>query len=143
MLYVVMTTPLCNLHCSYCGGSLYGMPDDISYDVDLLQKRIAKDSESIVAFYGGEPLLRPNVVKRLLKKLPAKHFVINTNGYFVEKIANDLSSFDTILLSIDGRKHITDSYREQGCYDQVLTARDIIYDSGFQGELIARMAVSK
>jgi len=143
MLYVVMTTPLCNLHCSYCGGSLYGMPDDISYDVDLLQKRIAKDSESIVAFYGGEPLLRPNVVKRLLKKLPAKHFVINTNGYFVEKIANDLSSFDTILLSIDGRKHITDNYREQGCYDQVLTARDIIYDSGFQGELIARMAVSK
>lgn len=138
-----MTTPLCNLHCSYCGGSLHGMPKDISYDVELLQKRIEKDSESIVAFYGGEPLLRPEVVKRFIKKLPAKRFVINTNGYFIDKIADELSSFDTILLSIDGRKHITDGYRETGCYDQVLMARDRINESGFQGELIARMAVSK
>ena len=138
-----MTTPLCNLHCSYCGGSLHGMPEDISYDVDLLQKRIEKDSESIVAFYGGEPLLRPEVVKRFIKKLPAKRFVINTNGYFIDKIVDELSSFDTILLSIDGRKHITDEYREPGCYNQVLTARDCINESDFQGELIARMAISK
>ena len=143
MLYIVMTTPLCNLHCSYCGGSLHGMPDDISYDFDLLQKHVEKDDDAIVAFYGGEPLLRPQVVKFFLQRLPAKRFVINTNGYFIESISDVLSSFDTILLSIDGRKKITDNYREHGCYDQVLHARDLINESGFQGELIARMAVSK
>lgn len=143
MLYMIMTTPTCNLHCSYCGGSLHGMPTDITYDDELLIQLISKDDNAVVAFYGGEPLLRPKTIEQYLEILPAKHFVINTNGYFIQDIEEYLSSFDSILLSIDGRKHITDSYREKGCYDQVLTARDIIYDSSFQGELIARMAVSK
>ncbi|MBS3778438.1 MAG: TIGR04084 family radical SAM/SPASM domain-containing protein [Candidatus Thermoplasmatota archaeon] len=143
MLYIIITTPLCNLHCSYCGGSLHGMPTDISYNEDQLQSLIRRDSEAIVAFYGGEPLLRPKTVKHYLDILPAKHFVINTNGYFIKSIANELEQFDTILLSIDGRKQVTDMYREEGCYDQVFTARDMIKDSSFHGELIARMAVSK
>lgn len=143
MLYIIMTTPECNLNCSYCGGSLYGMPKDISYDIDCLKRIIEKDSNAVVAFYGGEPLLRPDTVKKLLRLLPANHFVINTNGYFIENIVDDLSFFDTILLSIDGRKQVTDTYRERGCYEQVLTARDIIKESSFQGELIARMAASK
>jgi putative peptide-modifying radical SAM enzyme len=138
-----MTTPLCNLHCSYCGGSLHGMPNDITYDTDVLRDIIKKDNDAIVAFYGGEPLLRPKIVKYYLDILPAKHFVINTNGYFIKLIKDELVLFDSILLSIDGRKQITDSYREKGCYDQVLAARDLIQDSSFNGELIARMAVSK
>lgn len=138
-----MTTPLCNLHCSYCGGSLHGMPADITYDDQQLQRLIKNDSEAIVAFYGGEPLLRPNVVKHYLDILPAKHFVINTNGYFIKNIADELDRFDTILLSIDGRKQVTDKYREKGCYDQVFLSRDLIHDSSFDGDLIARMAVSK
>jgi putative peptide-modifying radical SAM enzyme len=138
-----MTTPLCNLHCSYCGGSLHGMPNDISYDADQLARFISKDDNAIVAFYGGEPLLRPEVVKRFIKILPAKHFVINTNGYFIDRINDVLSDFDTILLSIDGREKVTDGYREKGCYRKVLEAVDSIKDSSFHGELIARMAVSK
>jgi len=143
MLYIIMTTPLCNLHCSYCGGSLSGMPDDITYDDHLLQRIIKEDEDAIVAFYGGEPLLRPDVITHYLHVLPAKHFVINTNGYFIHEIVDELELFDTILLSIDGRKQITDSYRQKGCYDEVLTAYKLIQDSSFQGELIARMAVSK
>jgi putative peptide-modifying radical SAM enzyme len=143
MLYIIMTTPLCNLKCSYCGGSLHGMPTDISYDDELLKKMIQKDPQAVVAFYGGEPLLRPKEIKHFLTILPAKHFIINTNGYFISEIEDELSQFDTILLSIDGRKEITDLYREKGCYDKVLAARDLIVDSTFNGELIARMAVSK
>jgi putative peptide-modifying radical SAM enzyme len=119
------------------------MPIDITYTDTLLKKLIEKDDQAIVAFYGGEPLLRPKVIKKYLKILPAKHFVINTNGYFIHHIADQLPQFDTILLSIDGRKEITDGYREKGCYQQVLNARDLILDSSFHGDLIARMAVSK
>lgn len=143
MLYIVMTTPECNLHCSYCGGSLHGMPNDITYKDELLVQLISEDKDAVVAFYGGEPLLRPKVIQHYLDILPAKHFVINTNGYFINKIEDELACFDSILLSIDGRKEVTDSYREKGCYDQVMKARDLIYDSSFSGELIARMAVSK
>ena len=142
MLYIILTTSLCNLHCRYCGGSLHGMPSDISYDLRDLKKFISKDPNAIVAFYGGEPLLRSHVVKRFLDLLPANHFVINTNGYFIERIVDDLSKFDTILLSIDGRETVTDGYRGKGCYQQVMHAVDIIKDTSFQGELIARMAVS-
>ncbi len=142
MLYIILTTPLCNLSCRYCGGSLPGMPSDITYDPVTLQRFIRKDKDAIVAFYGGEPLLRAHMVKRFLDLLPAKHFVINTNGYFIERITDDLSRFDTILLSIDGRESITDRYRQNGCYQQVLNAVDVIKQSDFKGELIARMAVS-
>ena len=143
MLYIVLTTPQCNLQCRYCGGSLQGMPVDVTYDVSTLRSFIEDDPASIVAFYGGEPLLRPDLIKEFLEELPAKHFVINTNGYFIESITDVLPKFDTILLSIDGREQITDQYREKGCYGKVLSAVDIIKDSSFSGELIARMAVSK
>jgi putative peptide-modifying radical SAM enzyme len=119
------------------------MPSDITYDLESLQQFIKKDANAIVAFYGGEPLLRPHVVKHFLDVLTAKHFVINSNGYFIESICDVISRFDTILLSIDGREKITDRYRENGCYQQVMHAVDVIHDSSFHGELIARMAVSE
>lgn len=138
-----MTTPECNLCCSYCGGRLHGMPSDITYDDKLLRRLIKKDPHAVVAFYGGEPVLRPKVIKRLLQLLPAKHFVINTNGYFIQRIADVLSDFDTILLSVDGREQTTDAYRGKGCYQQVMRAYDFIQDSSFEGELVARMTASK
>jgi putative peptide-modifying radical SAM enzyme len=142
MLYIVLTTPICNLNCRYCGGSLHGMPDTITYKKEQLYDLICKDNDSVVAFYGGEPLLQPNVVQEFLSYLPAKHFVINTNGYFIKKIKDEIPQFDTILLSIDGRKDVTDFYREEGCYDKVMDAVKIIHTTDFKGELIARMAVS-
>lgn len=143
MLYIVMTTPVCNLQCRYCGGTLHGMPETISYDTQQLKNLIAKDKDAVVAFYGGEPLLQSDAIIDFLQVLPAKHFVINTNGYFIERIESSLHCFDTILLSIDGRRSITDDYRASGCYQKVRDAVDIIHHSSFSGELIARMAVSQ
>ena len=122
MLYIVMTTPECNLCCKYCGGSLHGMPQNIQYSIDELSRFIKQDPDAVVAFYGGEPLLKPTVIKTCLDQLPAKHFVINTNGYFIEELGDTIHKFDSILLSIDGRKQVTDYYREPGCYDTVISA---------------------
>jgi putative peptide-modifying radical SAM enzyme len=119
------------------------MPSDITYDLSSLRCLVEKNPHAVVAFYGGEPLLRYEKIKLLLDELPAEHFVINTNGYYIESIKDMLQRFDTILLSIDGRKQVTDYYRQDGSYDQVITAVNIIKQSSFSGELIARMAVSK
>ena len=143
MLYIVMVTPSCNLSCSYCGGSLVGMPRDITYDVGKLAGIIEKDSEAVVAFYGGEPLLRPDIVKNFLSVLPAKRFVLQTNGYFMRKRGDDVKKLDTVLLSIDGRKEVTDRYRAPGCYDKVMDALRFLKEKGYEGDIIARMAVSK
>jgi len=137
-----MVTPCCNLACSYCGGDLHGMPKTISYDRKILADIISKDTHAVVAFYGGEPLLQPDIVKDLIKYLKADHFVINTNGYYIRSIEDILGCFDTILLSIDGRKESTDYYRGVGCYHKVLDALEVIQGSDFSGELIARMTIS-
>ena len=84
MLYIVMTTPICNLSCRYCGGSLHGMPEKITYSFDELQRFISDDNEAVVAFYGGEPLLNSEVIHDFVTKLNASHFVINTNGSFIK-----------------------------------------------------------
>jgi len=143
MLYIVMVTPSCNLSCSYCGGSLVGMPQEITYDISRLSEIVGKDREAVVAFYGGEPLLRTDVVKSFLYSLPARKFVLQTNGYFVRELGDDVGKFDTILLSIDGRKEITDRYRAPGCYDKVMDALHFLREKGYGGDIIARMAVSK
>ena len=143
MLYIVITTPHCNLRCSYCGGDLPDMPDTIQYDMKQLITLIRKDSYPIVAFYGGEPLLEDSMIKKLLHILPAKRFVIQTNGYFLKRLKDDVHMFDSILLSIDGREKVTDTYREFGCYHRVMEARDFLRESGYSGEVIARMTASK
>ena len=143
MLYILTVTPTCNLSCSYCGGSLVGMPEEITYDGNALSHLIEKDGNAIVAFYGGEPLLRPDVVKSFLSELPAKKFVLQTNGYFIRKLGNDVKKFDTILLSIDGRKEVTDRYRAPGCYDKVMDALRFLKEGGYEGDIIARMTASR
>lgn len=118
------------------------MPDEISYDVHVLADFIKKDENAIVAFYGGEPLLRPDVIKNFIYSLPAKKFVLQTNGFFIEKIGDIINKFDAILLSIDGRKEVTNFYRSPGCYEKVIHALNFLKESGYNKDIIARMTVS-
>lgn len=142
MLYILITTPICNLICKYCGGSLHGMPEKITYSLADLKDFISRDNEAVIAFYGGEPLLNADFIIKVITSIPAKHFVINTNGYYIESIKPVLDRFNSILLSIDGREQVTDYYRQQGCYQKVMNALDFLHANNFSGEIIARMSVS-
>jgi len=142
VLYIVIVTPTCNLNCKYCGGSIKGLPEELQYSLDELADFIGKDKDAIIAFYGGEPLLKANLVKKMIDALPAKKFVLQTNGYFIEKLGEYIHKLDTILLSIDGRREITDFYRQKGCYDKVMKALNFLKENDYKGEIIARMAVS-
>ncbi len=142
MLYIIIVTPICNINCIYCGGSIKGMPKDIQYSINELVDLIKKDKEAIIAFYGGEPLLKIEKVIEMLETLPAKKFVLQTNGFFIQKLGKYIHKFDTILLSIDGRKEITDFYRGKGCYDKVMQALNFLKENRYKGEIIARMTVS-
>lgn len=119
------------------------MPQTIQYTMEELQEFIKQDPCSIIALYGGEPLLEIDTVKTILNTIQAKHFVINTNGFFLEQLEEYIHRFDTILLSIDGRETVTDGYRGKGCYKKVMQAVDFVKKNSYSKELIARMAVSK
>lgn len=146
LLYILFTTGRCNLRCRYCGGSI--PPDKVSwevkYEIDELRKFMDGDDERVIAFYGGEPLLNHEFVMRVMDSIPAEHFVIQTNGTLVKLLPPKYwMMFDAVLLSVDGRREVTDYYRGRGAYEAAIGAAKYLRKIGFNGDLIARMTVSE
>lgn len=109
-----------------------------------LVKFIEGDEKPIIAFYGGEPLLNPKFIVEVMERLPRAKYVIQTNGVLINNLEEKIwRRFNTVLLSIDGRRRITDYYRGTGIYDKVLEAAKYLKNIGFSGDLIARMTVSE
>lgn len=118
------------------------MASEPQYDISTLSDFISKDKNAIIAFYGGEPLLRDDIVKNVIEEVPAKKFVLQTNGFFIRRLGDYIHKIDSILLSIDGIKEVTDFYRGKGSYEAVMRALDFLKNNGYRGEIIARMTVS-
>ncbi len=118
------------------------MPEDIGYEIEELADFIGKDGNAVVAFYGGEPLLKTEKIKKMIDILPAKKFVIQSNGFFIEKMGDYIHKVDAVLLSIDGRKKVTDFYRGKGCYEKVMKALHFLKKNNYEGNIIARMTAS-
>ncbi len=145
VLHFVLTTGKCNLRCNYCGGSFpeHAVPFEITYDLAQLERFIEADPAPIVAFYGGEPLLNPKAIARIMDTVKAK-FVIQTNGTLVEGLSPEhWRRMDAVLMSIDGTEKTTDAYRGNGIYRRVMKSARALREWGFNGDLIARMAVSE
>ncbi len=146
MLFFIITSGKCNLNCRYCGGSFPEdrVPYELTYKLDKLREFIEKDPEAIIAFYGGEPLVNSKVIEKIINRIRAKHFVIQTNGLLYDRLSSEVwNKMDAVLLSIDGRREVTDYYRGEGVYERVLQAASWLRGIGFEGDLIARMTVSE
>jgi uncharacterized protein len=143
MHYHVILTKECNLKCEYCGGGSDSQPREIQYSIDDLKKFISHDKKPILEFYGGEPLLRIETMKKIMDSLPGK-FVIQTNGLLLDKLESHyLKKFHSILISIDGNKDITDRARGKGVYERIMNNLKIIGRGEFRGDLVARMTVAQ
>ncbi|MFX1251178.1 MAG: TIGR04084 family radical SAM/SPASM domain-containing protein [Promethearchaeota archaeon] len=146
MLYFIFTTPVCNLKCQYCGGTIPSaiMPHKIKYSIEDLKNFIVLDDKADIAFYGGEPLLKTDFMKLIMDKIPAKHFLMQTNGLLIKKLEPEyLHRLHTILLSIDGSRAVTDFYRGEGVYDAVIDAVEYLRSVRYEGDIVARMTVSE
>ncbi len=146
MLYFVFTTGRCNLRCSYCGGSFNPeiVPWRVEYDLGDLIRLVEGDGDATIAFYGGEPLLNPGFIMEVMDAVPARRFVVQTNGTAVRALPPEYwRRMDAVLLSIDGPEGVTDGYRGRGVYRTVLSSARWLREVGFSGDLIARMTVSE
>lgn len=146
MLLIVHTTGECNLKCDYCGGSFppHLVPWRVQYSLDELRRFVRDVEHLVVAFYGGEPLLNPKFIMEVMDGIDAEHFVIQTNGLLIQRLPEDYwRRFDTILLSIDGVKELTDRHRGRGVYTAVLKSARWLMDIGYSGDLVARMVVTE
>ncbi len=157
MFFHVILTSDCNLQCKYCfGESLedfdeefgddidvdYNLPRKLNYNVELLNNFCGKDSDCVLTFYGGEPLLQADKLREIMNKVKPKHFMIQTNGLLLDKIEPKyVNRFHTILVSIDGEETLTDYYRGKGTFQKLIDNLKLVKKNGFEGELIARMTV--
>lgn len=132
----------CNLACRYCfagEGEYKGDRSLMSFEVgkkalDFLVENSGSRRNLEVDFFGGEPLLNFDVVKKLvaygreLEKTKDKHFrfTLTTNGVLLndDVIAFANEEMDNIVLSVDGRKEVHDHMRPfkngMGSYDYII-----------------------
>lgn len=132
----------CNLKCEYCfasQGNFKGQRSLMSYEVgqkafDYLVKNSGSRVNLEVDFFGGEPLMNFDVIKKLvdyarsLEKDNNKRFrfTITTNGVLLndEIIEYINENMDNVVLSIDGRKSVNDKMRktlnDKGSYDVIV-----------------------
>jgi len=158
--YHLILTDDCNLSCSYCRGKPFpdpvpgepgpgvnldfDLPAELDYDLGILYRFLARDPDASVIFYGGEPLLRPDLVREVVEHAPAKRFLVQTNGLLLDRLPRGVvDRLGTILVSIDGPRETTDTCRGEGTFDRVMANLESIAAGGYPGEIIARMTVTE
>jgi putative peptide-modifying radical SAM enzyme len=152
----MILTGECNSECRYCFGEAmqdvddsfsyfsvdYELPKGISYNIASLNKFCERDSQAVLTFYGGEPLLCIDDIRRIMDSVKVKHFMIQTNGLLLDRLEPEyVNRFHTVLVSIDGDETLTDYYRGKDTFRKVIENLKLIKRNGFNGELIARMTV--
>jgi len=145
MLYYIIVTQVCGLKCIYCQNTPDSriQPIHLSYDLSILKRFLSYDPEPIIVFYGGDPLMRIDLVEKIMDHINASRYIIQTNAIRLNKLKpRYLAKLDTLLVSIDGRREVTDYYRGRGVYDKVLSNARYALENGFKGDLIARMVIS-
>jgi putative peptide-modifying radical SAM enzyme len=160
MYFHLILTDDCNLCCSYCRAKAFldleenegevaveideRIPLTMEYDLESLYAFLRKDPSPTLTFYGGEPLLREDLIERIVRDAPVRRFMMQTNGLLLDRLPNEICNrFITLLVSLDGRRELTDANRGEGVYDRVMENVRHIRANGYKGELIARMTVTE
>ena len=132
----------CNLACQYCfaeEGEYHGRRALMTYEVGkkALDFLVANSGNRInleVDFFGGEPLMNWDVVKRLVeygRSQEEKHhkkfrFTLTTNGVLLNDEIMEFCNkeMSNVVLSLDGRKEVNDHMRPfrngKGSYDLIV-----------------------
>ena len=132
----------CNLSCSYCfasQGRYHGDRALMSFEVgkramDFLIENSGTRRNLEVDFFGGEPLMNFDMVKKLVaycreqEKIHNKNFrfTMTTNGVLINDDVIDFCNKEchNVVLSLDGRKEVNDRFRKDyaghGSYDAIV-----------------------
>lgn len=119
----------CNLNCAYCfasQGKYHGERALMSFEVgrqalDFLIAHSGSRRNLEVDFFGGEPLMNFDVVKRLVRyarEEEKKHgknfrFTLTTNGMLIDDEVIEFANREcsNVVLSLDGRREVHDRFR--------------------------------
>jgi MoaA/NifB/PqqE/SkfB family radical SAM enzyme len=127
MMFISITSR-CNLACSGCYMKERPAPAGPELTLDELNSIIAQADQlgiSVIAFVGGEPLLRSQDIIALAGSFPHILFTLNTNGTFIDnEMAAALAACGNLVpfISLEGFGKVTDTRRGTGSYDRILAA---------------------
>lgn len=149
----------CNLACRYCfaeEGEYHGCRALMSYEVgkkalDFLIANSGNRKNLEVDFFGGEPLMNWDVVKRLVaygrsqEELYNKkfRFTLTTNGILLDEEVMEFCNreMSNVVLSLDGRKEVNDAMRPtrngKGSYD-IIVPKFQKFAAGREGQYYVR-----
>lgn len=154
----------CNMTCGYCyadagkfGGNARMM--DIKVAEDTVNNLIANaypNSDLVLGFMGGEPLLNSKLIHHITKYASSVakqsnhriRFSLTTNGSLIKK--EDVELFSkypyTLSISVDGNKEENDSFRrmndKSSNYDHLISALEKFDKYGRPNHLAARVTVT-
>jgi uncharacterized protein len=162
MYFHLILTDDCNLCCSYCRAKTFegsddaaictgpqieidpDLPVELDFDLNLLYDFLKLDPLATLTFYGGEPLLKADLIGKIIRDAPVHRFMIQTNGILLDRLdPATVNRFSTILVSLDGNETLTDAHRGSGVYRNVMDNIRKIVSNGYSGELIGRMTVTE
>jgi uncharacterized protein len=146
---ILEATQECNLRCSYCiyGGDYVGervhSKKSMSIEVALrasedFLNHSKKSKFKTISFYGGEPTLNFDVVKKVILAYEGEkglRFSISTNGTTLEKHARFIQDHRILTaISLDGPKEINDKNRvyngtNRGSYEGIIKGLNQLNDS--------------
>ncbi len=123
MNYSLYLTDSCNLNCKYCYEKKFKTNRELSFDniKKIIDNEIkSKSKESIITFFGGEPLLKKVIIYNTAKYIKSKKsntkflFNMTTNGTLIDDEFIDFfenNDFISLSLSIDGLRYSQDINR--------------------------------
>lgn len=108
---------VCNLHCEHCYWWLNRKENEeltVEEWKDIIDKKFKKNHVFIVTLVGGEPLMRPDVIKLFVKEFPKRACVV-TNGTFPIPYLKNIYFY---WISIDGSRQIHNEIRGDGAWEK-------------------------
>lgn len=122
-------TDRCNARCRYCGIPARAKRDLPTRDVLRLIDEFIELGGSRIALWGGEPLVREDIVE-IIDYCKSRKLLtsLDTNGYLVPKLIDRISVLDVLVISLDGEKEVHDANREEGSFDKVIKAFEAACD---------------
>ena len=133
-------TQRCNLKCVHC----YSRSENKKYSNELstdegiqLLDDLAGFGSPVVLFSGGEPLIRPDILKLIQHAtVSGMRAVLSTNGTLIdESVATKLKDIGLsyVGISLDGLERVHDSFRGvKGTFERVLRSYTLLQDSRFK-----------
>lgn len=123
---MVSITDRCCSRCNYCQIPEQGRPDLTTDQWTGLIDQMAEAGTRRVGVWGGEPLMRRDIVELCAHMQRRGIYVsMDSNGYLLPARREVLESIDHLVLAYDGPREAHDANREEGSHGKVTAAMEV------------------